>query len=244
MTGTTIRDVTIPVPGDRDLPAALAMSDEPGGRPGVVLLHEAFGLDDDMRRIARRFAAAGYAALAPDFFAGLGPSPICVARFLRSLGTGRRGRPFRQLAAAEAWLRARPEVAGRPIGVAGFCLGGGFALLHAADAEVAVVAPFYGAVPADAAAALAGICPVVASYGGRDRVFGGHAGRLTAALDHLGVEHDVKVYPEAGHAFMSRRRGLVGRLGRLSPMRAGHVEAAADDAWRRTLAFFDRHLAT
>src|SRR5687767_2227104 len=70
----TINDVTLPVPGARPLPAALAMPARPR-RAGVLVLHEAFGLNDDMRRIAWRFAAAGYPTLAPDFLDGLGPMP-------------------------------------------------------------------------------------------------------------------------------------------------------------------------
>ena len=179
-------------------------------RPGVVVIHEAIGLNDDIRRIATRFAAAGYVTLAPDFLAGLGPMPFCIARFARGIGRVRVGRPYRQLAAAEDWLRSRPEVAGSPIGVAGFCMGGGFALLHAVGADIDVVAPFYAAVPRDGDT-LAGVCPVVASYGGRDGMFGSGGGRLEIALTRLGVDHDVKTYPDAGHSFMSRHGGLIVR---------------------------------
>jgi carboxymethylenebutenolidase len=146
-------DIEIPLPDGSVLPAALALpaggSSTPTPRPGVVVIHEAIGLNDDIRRIAARFAAAGYVTLAPDFLAGLGPMPFCIARFARGIGRVRVGRPYLQLAAAEDWLRRRPDVAGSPIGVAGFCMGGGFALLHAVGADIDVVAPFYAAVPKD-----------------------------------------------------------------------------------------------
>lgn len=241
-----VHEITIPDAAGDSLPAAFVLPDSAAAdgatrRPGVIVIHEAVGLNDDIRRIARRFADAGFAALAPDFLARLGPRPICIARFARGIGQIRTGRPYRRLAAAQAWLAAHPSVAGQPIGVAGFCMGGGFALLYAAGADVAAVAPFYAALPKDDAV-LRGVCPVVASYGGRDRIFGGGGERLAATLDSLGVDHDVKTYPDAGHAFMSVHDGWTGRLGPWLPTRNGYEPDAAEDAWGRTLAFFDRHL--
>jgi carboxymethylenebutenolidase len=253
-----VQDVEIPLSDGSTLPAALAIPDgietanirasvQTGGpmvaraRSGVVVIHEAIGLNDDIRRIAARFADADYVTLAPDFLAGLGPMPFCIARFARGIGRVKVGRPYRQLAAAEDWLRMRPEVAGSPIGVAGFCMGGGFALLHAVGADVAVVAPFYPAVPKDDEA-LTGICPVVASFGGRDGIFGGGGPPLETALTGLRVEHDVKTYPDAGHSFMSRHGGWMSSVERRLPTHGGYVDSAAEDAWRRTLAFFALHL--
>lgn len=253
-----VQGVEIPLSDGSTLPAALALpggnegnrspaSDLEGattsgrGRPGVVVIHEAIGLNDDIRRIAARFADAGYATLAPDFLAGLGPMPFCIARFARGIGRVKLGRPYRQLTAAEDWLRSRPEVLGAPIGVAGFCIGGGFALLHASGADLAVIAPFYAAVPRDDEA-LTGICPVVASFGGRDGIFGGGGGPLEAALTRLGVAHDVKTYPEAGHSFLNRHGNWTTRIERRLPTHGGYVDSAAEDAWKRTLSFFALHL--
>jgi carboxymethylenebutenolidase len=238
------RELRIPLAGHRSLPAVLAVPEGEGPWPAVVVIHEAFGLNDDIRRIARRFAANGYVALAPDLLDGLGPKPFCLVRFARGIGRRRTGRPYRQLEAARAWLAGRPEVDGERMGVAGFCIGGGLALLWAADAgpAVRVAAPFYAAVPDEPEAALRGSCAVVASYGGRDRFFGGMAARLEPALDALGVPHDVKVYPEAGHSFMNEHRGVASAIGRRLPMHAGLHEPSAEDAWRRMLAFFGEHL--
>jgi carboxymethylenebutenolidase len=244
-----LSEVRIPF-GSRDLPAALALPTvvaSPGAsRRGaaVIIIHELFGLNDDIRSIASRFADAGYVAVAPDLMNGLGGQPLCIVRFARGLNLVGVGRPYRQLDAVRAWLAARPEVDDARIGVAGFCIGGGLALLYAATADdVAVVAPFYAPVPADAEARLARVCPVVASYGRRDRFFGAMAGRLEAALTAAGIDHDVKSYPEAGHSFMNRHGGIAGWLGARIPMRAGYEPRAADDAWHRVLAFFDRYLA-
>ena len=120
-------------------------------------------------------------------------------------------------------------------------MGGGFALLYAAGADVQAVAPFYPAVPD--ADRLEGICPVVASFGARDVVFAPGADRLEASLTRLGVDHDIRTYPDAGHGFMTRYEGVTGWLGRHLPMRLGHEPDAAEDAWARTIGFFGRHLA-
>jgi carboxymethylenebutenolidase len=240
----SITPVGIPT-GGRELPAAFALPSGTGRHPAVVVIHELFGLNDDIRAIAGRFADAGYVAIAPDFLAGLGPRPLCIVRFAQGLGRVGTGRPYRQLAAVRRWLATRPEVDARRVGVAGFCIGGGLALLYAeAAADLAVVAPFYAPVTTDAERDARRLCPTVASYGGRDAIFGGMGARLEAALTSAGVEHDIKTYPSAGHSFMSRHDGLSGWLGPRTPLRARYDARAADDAWRRVLTFFAKHLQT
>ncbi len=205
--------------------------------PGVIVVHEMLGLTDDIGRITRRFADSGYAALAPDLFDGLGPRPICVVRTLRAYRRGG-GRALAALEAARSVLSRWPGVDGSRIGVAGFCMGGGFALLLGRRPGVDAAAAFYGDVPDD----LDDICPVVAGYGGRDRVFGGKGVELAERLDALGVVNDVVTYPDAGHSFMSRYGGLTAVLAPLSPLHAGYEEVAAEDSWARVLAFFAEHL--
>jgi carboxymethylenebutenolidase len=91
---------------------------------------------------------------------------------------------------------------------------------------------------------LAGACPVIASYGGRDRAMKGRPERLERALAAAGVVHDVKTYPNAGHSFLSTERYPRGvrMLARLTGMHAGPRHDAAEDAWRRIDCFFDAHL--
>ena len=83
----------------------------------------------------------------------------------------------------------------------------------------------------------------VASFGGKDLVFRGGADRLREHLERAEVPHDVKLYPEAGHSFMSIHRPALRPLGYLPPMFARHHPEAAADAWERVLTFFDRHLS-
>ena len=121
-------------------------------------------------------------------------------------------------------------------------MGGGLALTYAASSPpgLRAAAVNYGQVPADAEQ-LRGMCPVVASYGGRDRVLGAQGERLHEHLTQLGIEHDVKTYPSAGHSFMTTGHHPMGRLVYL-PMRLGYESRAAEDAWARVFAFFEGHI--
>ncbi|HEX6030326.1 MAG TPA: dienelactone hydrolase family protein, partial [Tepidiformaceae bacterium] len=199
-----------------------------------------FGLNRDIRDKCLRLAEMGYAALAPDLYDGRGPMPICIVRTMWSLTTGR-GAAFDDLDAAREYLAARKEVDGSRIGVIGFCMGGGFALLYAARAPLGAAAVFYGRVPADRAA-IERTCPIVASYGGKDPLVRGDSERLERYLEGLGIEHDVRLYPDATHSFMSDHKGLVAALTSWGPLKVAYNPEAADDSWRRVEAFFAQHL--
>ena len=227
-------DVTLP----GDIPAHVVIPPVGGGPwPGVVVIHEAFGLNDDIREHAARLAAAGYLAIAPDLFRGQGMRRCLLATF-RAL-RAERGRPFEDIDAVRRTLTEREDCTGR-VGVIGFCMGGGFALLTAARG-FDVSAPNYSPLPKDLDAALEGACPIVASFGARDFELKGAAPKVKAALERAGVEHDVKEYPDAGHSFLSRLNA-----GPLNPVLrvagAGFHQPSAEDAWGRILRFFDVHL--
>jgi carboxymethylenebutenolidase len=210
----------------------------PGPWPGVVVIHEAFGLNDDIRRKADELAAHGYLALAPDLYNG--KSWIrCVRGAFRQL-RAQSGPAFEALDAARGFLAARDDCTGRT-GVIGFCMGGGFALLCAPREGFAVASVNYGEVPKDAEGALAGACPLVGSYGGRDMMGTSHPERLQRALTVLEIPHDVKVYPGAGHHFMSESSGAGAVLTKMARMSYQHADAV--DAWQRIFAFFGEHLA-
>jgi carboxymethylenebutenolidase len=119
--------------------ATLAVPDGDGPFPGVIVIHEALGLTRDIKEKCLRLAEIGHAAIAADLFDGRGPMPICIFRTIGQLNDGD-GPAFADLDATREYLAARPEVDGSRIGVIGFCMGGGFALLYAARAPVGAAA--------------------------------------------------------------------------------------------------------
>ena len=231
-------DLTYYAAASRELSAYLALPRGEGPWPGVVVIMDAFGLSDDIKEQADRLAAAGYVALAPDLYSGRGLK--CVLSTLKASRSGS-GEAYEDIEAARQWLSAREDCT-RRVGVIGFCMGGGFALLSAPRYDFAAASVNYGEVPTNAAEQLAGACPIVASYGRRDRSLRGRAERLEQALEALGVPHDVKEYPNAGHSFLNRINTgpALGPLVKFVGFNYHHP--SAEDAWLRILTFFDEHV--
>jgi carboxymethylenebutenolidase len=230
-------DITFPV-GDGAWRGYLSVpSASPGPWPAVVVIHEILGLNDDIRAKADEFAARGYLALAPDLFDGRFWIR-CIRSAFSQLRAGR-GPAFATLEAARAYLAGRPDCTGKT-GVIGFCLGGGFALLCAPRPGFDVAAVNYGEVPKDAESVLAGACPVVGSFGGRDPMGTKHPERLRRALAVLEVPHDVEVYPGSGHRFMTEASGAGAVFAKIGKMSFQPEDAAA--AWGRIFSFFGTYL--
>ncbi len=230
----------VSIPGSRgDVPAYVAQPEGDGPWPGVVVLHDVFGMTDGLRGQADWLASAGFLSVAPDLLSWSSKA-MCIWTVFKDL-RARRGRSFDDVDAVRRWLEGEPRCTGR-VGVVGFCMTGGFALLLARGHGFAVSADNYGNLPANLDEAVQGACPVVASYGARDRQLRGAAARLERALEKAGVPHDVKEYPGAAHGFMNRHANSMWRL--MERMgAAGYVDDAAQDARRRIVAFFEEHLA-
>jgi carboxymethylenebutenolidase len=239
-------DVTIKTP-THQLRGYLARPVSEGPWPGVIVLHDAAGMTDDLRHQADWLAGAGYLAVAPDLFSW-GRKMACLRATFRDVQAGR-GQAFTDIEATRQWLAGQAGCSGR-IGVIGFCLGGAFSMLLAPGGAYEASSVNYG-VTAYTQAALRGACPIVGSFGGKDRNLRGAAQKLDQALETLGIDHDVKEYQDAGHDFINDHRGegfwgalyvVLGHLPVIAGYVGGYHEPSARDACRRILSFFDRHL--
>lgn len=208
----------------------LVTPDGAGPHPGVVVIHEAYGLNDSIKDITRRFAGEGYAALAVDLFSGRNRA-VCMTRYMAGMLLGSVNRyGVNDLKSGLTYLAKLPNVDAHRLGAIGFCMGGSFAIAWACtDSRLKAIAPFYAANPRPLDV-VSRLCPVVGSYPEQDFTAG--AGRaLDQALTRRAIKHDIKIYPGAHHSFFDDQG------------RAFDKNAAAD-AWRRTLEFFREHLDT
>jgi carboxymethylenebutenolidase len=208
----------------------LARPEGDGPFPGVVVIHEIFGLNENIKDIARRFADQGYVALAVDLFAGRNRA-ICMFRVMSGLLLKPlNNSAIHNLKAALTFLSKQPGVDDSRLGAIGYCMGGSFAIAWACtDDRLKAIAPYYGMNPRPLEA-VARLCPVVGSYPDKD-ITTPHAQKLDTELDRYNVPHDIKIYPGTKHSFFNDK----GRA---------YDEEAAKDSWRRILEFFGEHIGT
>jgi carboxymethylenebutenolidase len=231
--------VQIPTPRGQ-MPAYLATPAGEGPWPGVVVIHDALGMSTDARNQADWLASEGYLALAPNLYYW-GRRIRCLISTVR-LGE----RPLSELDATRRWLAGHDRGTGK-VGVIGFCMGGDFALTMAPHRGVSAASVNYGGATEGLERALPDVCPIVASYGAKDRWPGIHKvpDRLESMLTAAGIEHDIKVYPGVGHGFLNDHDPAelpiwVKAIAKLA--NAGYDEPSTRDARRRIIAFFRTHL--
>ena len=189
---------------DGPIDALLSLPQGQGPWPGVVVIHDALGYGPDKESINERIARAGYVALTPNMYSR-GGRVRCITRVMRELMT-KRGRALDDILAARDHLQAMPECSGH-VGIAGFCMGGQFALVMSPKGFGAS-APFYGTpLPRHLSETLEGACPIVASFGGRDPLGRGAPDQLREVTAAKQITTDIKVYPGVGHSFANNLPG-------------------------------------
>lgn len=222
-----------------DLVGRLAVPQGSGPHPGVLVVHNAFGLGEQTCEIARRLASAGYAALAVDMYGGgaYSEDSAVVGTFVAPLW----GNSARLRARMDVWLavlRQRSEVVAERIAAIGYCFGGQCVLeLARGGADVRAVASFHGILSTDAPAAPGAVRAHVAVYtGARDP----HAPRgdveaLRAEMEAAGADWQITEYGRAYHAFTDP--------GANTPQTGRQYDALADrTSWASTLALLDDRL--
>ena len=197
--------------------------------PGVVVVQEWWGLNTQIREVARRLSREGYVAIVPDLYHGkVATDPEQAHVLMRGLEDAT---AYQDLENAAGWLRAEARVAKKKIGVMGFCMGGGLAQgLALRSPEISAVVMFYGSPVTDPKALAPLRAPLQGHYGEQDDgIPVAKVEALRSGLKQAGKVGEVFLYAGAGHAFMNDTR-------------PSYHPDAARLAWARTLAFFQKNL--
>lgn len=234
-------DVVLPATKG-EMPVIVRAPAGEGPHPGVVVISDALGVTTDLRHQTEWLAGSGYLAAAPDLYYW-GGRLRCLFTTIMQAARGH-GAVFEDIEAVRRHLVDRTDCTGK-VGVIGFCMGGGFAVMLAAGDRYGASSVNYGMLPRDAMAKLSNACPIVGSYGALDRSLRGTAGQLDEILTANDIPHDVHEYPDAGHSFLNDHVPEEEPLWASVSGRFAHSEyhePSAVDARRRIIAFFDHHL--
>jgi carboxymethylenebutenolidase len=217
--------------GGETVSGYLAVPESAGRHPAVIVIHEWWGLVDWVKEQARLLAGQGYVALAVDLYRGRSTADPEVARELaRALAEDH---AVRDLRAAFDYLASRPDVDPNRIGSIGWCMGGGYSMrLAVAEPRLAACVVNYGVLPTDPARIQQIHAPVLGNFGGLDRGIPPEVvNAFVRAMRAAGKSIDVKIYPDAGHAFENPNN------------ERGYRPADARDAWARVFNFFRESLS-
>ena len=234
MSGNQSKDEMVQYPSDGMTMHAYVAVPQGGGRfPGVIVVQEWWGVNEHLQDVARRYAMEGYVAIAPDLYTRLGhkvtTDPNEAGQLMNSLS---QEDGLKDLNATVAFLKTRNEVDVNRIGVTGFCMGGGYALmLPCVNSDIKAAVSYYGPVPNPDTPLQNLASPVLYIFGEDDGwITKSDVERLRTALQKYKKSGEIKTYPGCPHAFFNDTRPDV------------YKAEEAGDAWTRTLAFFSQHL--
>ena len=222
--GATSKEVSYKS-GDEIVKGILYTPEGKGPFPGIVVIHEYWGLNDWVKEQASKLAGEGYAALAIDLYRGkVAATPDEAHELMRGVPEDR---AKRDLEAAFQFLASQPNVKKDRIGAIGWCMGGGYALdLALEEPKLAADVINYGHLATDPAAISKINAPILGLFGGLDRgITPDDVKKFGETLDKLGKKIDVTIYPDAGHAFENPNN------------KDGYRAADAADAWNKTVNF-------
>jgi carboxymethylenebutenolidase len=211
--------------GDETVAGVLYTPAGKGPFPALIVIHEWWGLNDWVKEQASKFADQGYVALAVDLYRGkIADTPDLAHELMRGVPEDRAARDLR---AAFDYLAAQPRVKKDRIGSIGWCMGGGYSLNVAlTEPTLAATVINYGHLATDNAELKKINAPILGSFGGQDRgIPPDDVKKFQQALTQLGKKADIKIYPDAGHAFENPNN------------KQGYRADDAADAWKRTLDF-------
>lgn len=206
----------------------LAYPTEGGSHPGIILIHEWWGLNDDIRELADRFAGEGYVALAVDLYNGKSTTVQAEAQQLSDAVRNDTDGAFANLRAAVDYLRARPDVDDTRLASVGWCFGGAWSYNMAKnDLGTRASIMYYGQF--DPKDDLSHMRALILGHFGEDdaSIKVDNVREFQAKLETLNGEHEIYIYPNAGHGFANFRGGA----------NQAYNEDAAELAWERTLSF-------
>jgi carboxymethylenebutenolidase len=198
--------------------------------PAVLVVHENRGLNPHIEDVARRLALENFMAFAPDGLTSVGGYPGDDAQGGALFQKVDRAKMAEDLYAAAVWVKSRPDSTGR-LGVTGFCFGGGIAnaLAVRMGADLAAAVPFYGGAPPIAEVPKIKAA-VLVHHGSEDQKLVAAWPMYEAALKAAGVTYEGHIYSGAVHGFNNDA----------TPQR--YNKAAADEAWKRTIAWFNKYV--
>ncbi len=222
--------VEIELVSTEDVSGFVAIPAAEGKYPGIVMIHEWWGLNENIQEMAQLLASEGYVVFAVDLYGNVAATSEEAGKLAGAV-RGNQEKATNQLRAAVSYLRTIPETQGQKLGSMGWCFGGGQSLQLALSGEpMDATVIYYGSVTDNQTQLRQITWPVLGIFAGEDTgIPPASVSSFEAALDELGIENDITIYPGVGHAFAN-------------PSGARYAPEETKDAWKKTVEFFDETL--